>query len=340
VQPDSPVDVDAIDDPGRTILGDPQETWLRNGLGAPGARWRLVGNPVMVTPVTFGAAPGGGALPPEAVAAVAELTGVNPVAGAPYNVDQWDGYRADQKGLLEFIGAEGIDNVVFLTGDIHSSWACDLPVAPGDYPLLSPSVAVELVGTSVTSDNLDEIVVEAGLSPEAGTAAAIAVEQGLRAANRHVKMVEFRSHGYSVCDVTADRLQMDWYFVADRTVPASAAAFFQAWQVLAGTNQVVPAGGPLGPRPGAVAPPATTVPATTVPATTVPSTTGPPSASAAPAASAPGPAPPAWRGEPLARTGDDASDRARMAAGLAGAAAAVGAAAAAARPRRPDGEEA
>ncbi len=344
VQPASPTDAATIDDPGRTILGDDQERWLLEGLATAGPRWRVIGNPVMITPVTFGAAPGGGALPPEAVAAVAELTGVNPVAGAPYNVDQWDGYRADQKGLLGFIDQEGIDDVVFLTGDIHSSWACDLPLRPGDYPVLSPSVAVELVGTSITSDNLDEIAMEAGATPEAATAAAIAVEQGLRASNRHVQMVELRSHGYSVCDITAERLQMDWHYLADRAMPRSPASFAQAWQVLAGTNRVVPAAGQLGARPGGGAPPTTTVPgtgpATTVPATTV-SSTAPPTTTA-PVANPAVTAEPAGAGSgggstgsgPLARTGDDASVRGRVAAGLAGAATGLAAVAAMAAERR------
>jgi len=38
---------------------------------------------------------------------------------------------------------------VFLTGDIHSTWAADLPLAPSATPTPSPSVATEFVCTSV-----------------------------------------------------------------------------------------------------------------------------------------------------------------------------------------------
>ncbi|CAN5586512.1 alkaline phosphatase D family protein [soil metagenome] len=241
----------------RSITGDTQMAWVKDGLSASPARWHLIGNSVMITPVVFGDLPGDDLLPAPVHELVAQLTGGVPVKGVPYNVDQWDGYRADQLELLEHLAGGGdpsaaIANTVFLTGDIHSSWACDLPLDVGGYPLTSPSVAVELVGTSVTSDNLDEILRGVGLTPELATTGSIAVEEGIILVNRHIKLLEFRSHGYSVCDVTADRLQMDWYFLADHRRPGSPATFFTAWQAVDGTNRVQPAGAPLGPRVGTV----------------------------------------------------------------------------------------
>ena len=58
---------------------------------------------------------------------LAELLG--PAArGPPLNADQWDGYTADRRELLGHLRAQGVHNTVFLTGDIHSAWADDLPV--------------------------------------------------------------------------------------------------------------------------------------------------------------------------------------------------------------------
>ncbi len=245
-QPSSPVDP-AIDDPNRTITGDAQMAWLKHGLGSrPGTTWRFIGNPVMITPVVFPPLPG---LPAGTPDALRQLTGSAPVpqSGAPYNVDQWDGYAADRAELLGFLKDQDIDNTVFLTGDIHSSWACDLPLDPGLYPLPGgESVATELVGTSITSDNLDDIT---GSPPRTSS---IVVEEAIKASNRHIKLLEFDSHGYSVVDVTPDRVQMDWWYVADRTDPAAAVAFGQAYEVRAGTNQVAPASGPMPTRPTSV----------------------------------------------------------------------------------------
>ena len=138
------------DDPNRTITGAEQMAWLENGLVTSGAQWKLVGNSVMVAP--FQLPP----LSPELLGPLAELLGL-PSEGLSINPDQWDGYAADRRRLLATLAGNGVRDTVFLTGDIHSSWASDVPRDAGLYPL-SPSVATEFVCTSVTSDNIDEIL--------------------------------------------------------------------------------------------------------------------------------------------------------------------------------------
>jgi alkaline phosphatase D len=203
----------AKDDAARTITGDKQMDWLLGGLEDRRARWRIVGNQVMFMPWETG-------------------------PDQPFNVDAWDGYRPDRQQVLQHLVDNEIDNVVFLTGDIHSSWAADVPLDPDTYPA-SPSVCTELVCTSVTSDNLDDIV---GSPPRSSS---LAVEEAIKATNRHIKEVEFDSHGYSVVDVSRERLQMDWYYISDREDPEATQAFGQAWQIEAGSNAVTPAEEPI-----------------------------------------------------------------------------------------------
>lgn len=222
----SSTNLSSIDDPNRTITGDPQMAWLKNGLGTSGPRWRLLGNQVMIAPVSFGS------LTANVIGALLRLTGSpGPGGGVPFNPDQWDGYRADRKELLSHIADRNINNVVFLTGDIHSSWASDLPLNPAIYPL-SKSVAVELVGTSVTSQNINEIL---GAPPRT---ASLAIETALRTTNRHLKYVELDSHGFSVVDVTPERLQMDWHYVSDPTKQGASLRFGKAFKVMAGSNKL------------------------------------------------------------------------------------------------------
>jgi alkaline phosphatase D len=235
----------AVDDPNRTILGREQKAWFKAGLSAATTTWQLVGNPQMIAPVLFPP------LPQEVLGPIADVTGLLPRDGLGYNSDQWDGYRAARDEILRHLAGEGIDNAVFLTGDIHSSWACDLPINPGGYPLTSPSVATELVGTSITSDNLDEIT---GSPPRTTS---VAVEEAIKASNRHIKLLEFDSHGFSVVDVTRERLQMDWFYLRSTTSPQrpqhdprAEIAYAQSWKVDEGTNWVTPADGPLPERPG------------------------------------------------------------------------------------------
>lgn len=222
----------AVDSPDRSITGEAQMSWLLDGLSSREAQWKLVGNPVMITPIRFPAT-----LSTAEVGAMQQLLGTTTVDGVPYNVDQWDGYAADQSRVLDHLRNHAIPDTVFLTGDIHSGWACELPADPATYPLNGRSVGVELVCTSVTSDNLDDIL---AVPPRT---ASIAVESAFKASNPQVKYLDFDSHGYSVLEVTPAGLRMDWYVLADRTDPQSPASLQQSWQVAAGTQKVTPAGG-------------------------------------------------------------------------------------------------
>ena len=222
----------AISDPDRTITGNKQMAWLKESLGRDAAQWKLVGNPVMISPVVF---------PPtvhELTGPINDVTGLLPEDGLPYNVDQWDGYTADRHELFSFLADNGITDTVFLTGDIHSGWACDLPLDAGTYPA-SASVATEFVGTSVTSNNLKDITG----TPSRTTS--LAVEAAIQTANRHIKYLNFDDHGFSVLDVTSKRTQMDYFVVGDRADRTAPAAWTASWATDANTQQVHAVDGPV-----------------------------------------------------------------------------------------------
>lgn len=214
----------AVGDADRTILGDGQMAWLKQSLSDSSATWKLVGNPAMISPVTFAA------VDVEVGQALHDMGGILPPEGVPYNVDQWDGYTADRRELVDHLADHAITNTVFLTGDIHSAWACDLPKNVGTYPF-STSVAVEWVGTSVTSNNLDDIL------QVAPRTLSLSVEGAIRTANPHVRYLDFDRHGYSVLTLTPARAQMDWYVLADRTDPDSAARWSAGFETLPGTQR-------------------------------------------------------------------------------------------------------
>ncbi|MET9952622.1 alkaline phosphatase D family protein [Streptomyces sp. NPDC006339] len=214
----------AVDDPERTLTGRAQLDWLKSGLAASDATWQLVGTSVMISPVAFGA------LPADLLGPLAELLGL-PREGIAINVDQWDGYTDDRKELLRHLTERGIRNTVFLTGDIHMAWANDVPVKASTYPV-SASAATEFVVTSVTSDNLDDL-----LHVAPGTVSVVAAG-AIKAANRHVKWVDMDHHGYGVLDVTAERSQMDYYTVSDRADRFATAAWARSYRTLSGTQRV------------------------------------------------------------------------------------------------------
>ncbi|MGI5337388.1 alkaline phosphatase D family protein [Streptomyces sp. CA-181903] len=214
----------AVDDPSRTLTGRAQLDWLKDGLAASDTTWRLVGNPVMMSPLAFGA------MPAHLLKPLAKLLGL-PEEGIAANTDQWDGYTHDRRELLGHLTGHGIGNTVFLTGDIHMAWANDVPETAATYPV-SRSVATEFVVTSVTADNLDDTL---HVLPHTVSLPAVAA---IKAANRHVKWVDMDSHGYGVLDVTAERAQMDYYVLSDKRDPKATSSWERSYRTLSGSQRV------------------------------------------------------------------------------------------------------
>ncbi|MFF1297383.1 MULTISPECIES: alkaline phosphatase D family protein [unclassified Streptomyces] len=214
----------SVDDPDRTLTGRAQLDWLKAGLKSSDATWRLVGNSVMISPFAIGS------LSADLLKPLAELLGL-PKEGLALNTDQWDGYTDDRRELLAHLRANAIRNTVFLTGDIHMAWANDVPVNAGTYPL-SASAATEFVVTSVTSDNLDDI-----LKVPEGTVTTLAAPV-IQLANRHVHWVDTDRHGYGVLDITAERAQMDYYVLSDKTKANATSSWARSYRTRSGTQKM------------------------------------------------------------------------------------------------------
>jgi alkaline phosphatase D len=227
----------AVDDPTRHLIEPAQMAWLQQDLARPRARWRLLANQVVVAPVRLPPLPG---LQP--VAGALEQVGIAR-NGAVFNADQWDGYGADQQALVDTMANKAKGDVVVLTGDIHSSWANDIPADPGTYVPVdgaNNSVAVEFVTPSVTSDGFAEILG----GPQAAQAATTAVQ----GSNRHVRFLEGVRHGFLVVDVTPERVQTDYVYISDRLDPAATAQVGASWATDHGSKRVRAAAAPLGRR--------------------------------------------------------------------------------------------
>jgi alkaline phosphatase D len=229
-----------VDSPDRTITGRAQMDWLTNGIVSSPTQWKVVGNPVMIAPTL---------VPPldtKTTAALTEILGL-PNEGIPYGTDSWDGYAADRRRLYDAIAAASVDNTVFLTGDVHTSWACDLPLDAANYPA-GPTIGTELVVPSVTSPNMDDSL---GVPPRT---ASLAVEEAYKAVNRHIRYLDFDSHGYGVFEIATAGSQMDWYYISDPIDPNATVRHGASFRVADGTQRTVPVGTPLDPaahRPGA-----------------------------------------------------------------------------------------
>lgn len=232
----------AIDDPSRTMLGDDQREWLLGGLTQSDAAWKLLGNPVPFFPLVIGPS-----LASTATTLLGPLAGTLPPLPPPLAVDDWNGYAGERRALIGAIVDTPVTDVVIVTGDYHETFVADIPEAPGDYLVDGNSVAVEFVAPAVTSPGLAETF-ERGGFPE-GAVVDAAFRANLTANNPWVRHHEGRSNGFGVLEVTEARALYDFWYLADRLDPTSAAAPASSWEVLRGTAKAAPAAAPLPARP-------------------------------------------------------------------------------------------
>jgi alkaline phosphatase D len=221
----------ALADPARHLPEPEQLAWLTSGVSRSRKAWHLIGNQTVFTRVF--APPAAGGRP-----------------GQVFNPDQWDGYQADQGALLAAMASSRTDPVV-LTGDIHSSWANDLPTDPGAYGAgRTSSVGVEFVCPSITSDGFKEVLGSAAVATQ--------VTAAFQATNPWVRYLEGIGHGFAVLDVTPERVQTDFFFIRSggdkglavdpRLDPAATVGYETSYASTRGSRQVNGPVAPLGPR--------------------------------------------------------------------------------------------
>lgn len=189
----------------RSLLGSEQWRWLEAQATMSTARWLLVGNQVMMSPVRA----------------------LNIGGGRGFNAGQWDGYPAERRRLFELLRRSGwATDVAVLSGDIHSSWGAELPVG------------AEFVTPSVTTDSFARTVLPAvpGLSAVA--------RRVFLAQNRHIRFVDLDHHGYVTLDLTAERVQADWWHVDSITRRPSGERWAGGWSLEHGRLGLQPAGAP------------------------------------------------------------------------------------------------
>ena len=125
------------------------------------------------------------------------------------NNDSWDGYPQARQRLLELISQKNIDNTIFLTGDVHSSWAAAIAPQPYDIFSFNPitqdgAVAVELVTPSVTSPTIPI----PGLQQLVGDIAFL-----VPLFNPHIRYIDIKNRGFVKLTINHQEVKADWYHV-------------------------------------------------------------------------------------------------------------------------------
>ncbi|MEO6305410.1 MAG: alkaline phosphatase D family protein, partial [Bacteroidia bacterium] len=173
----------------RQLLGTTQFNWWKNKMDSSTAQWKVLGQQIMMAPLQ--------------------------VFGNGFNGDQWDGYPAERNRIYNHVLTNNISNMVVITGDIHSSWANDLPTASYNSSTGGGSAGVEFVTPSVTSP---------GLSIPLGASAILA-------ANGHIKYANLTAHGYVIMDINQNRTQADWYHLTTIDNPSTSYNYAASFKV-------------------------------------------------------------------------------------------------------------
>ncbi len=198
-------------DKAQTLLGDDQAAWMENQLKTSTARWKLLGQQVMVGNLIL-------------------ETGKSGRRPELANLDQWHGYPESRDRLLRFFRDSGVKDIVVLTGDIHSSWANEITFDPNDPKSYDPetgkgSLAVEFVTPAITSPGVPQVF--------------LGIIESSRPINRHVRFIEPTHRGFIVLDVTRERVQAAWHLFEDITLPEPISPKFSAaWSVKAGETRL------------------------------------------------------------------------------------------------------
>jgi alkaline phosphatase D len=170
-------------------------TWLINALKSSKATWKVVMNEVVMASIDYG--------------------------GGQHNGDAWDGYQDDRARLLGEIERNGIDNVIFLTGDAHV-FMCNLLSSDfstfGDGTARKPA-GVEYLTGSVTSSGKD--------TPEAE----------IQAASPWNREYNGAAHGYGRIALGPDQAVVD-YMASDINTPGAPTALLEHFTQPVGTNTV------------------------------------------------------------------------------------------------------
>ncbi len=186
------------------ILGPEQEAWLQQELSNSTAKWKVLGNQVLMSIWNLG-----------------DLV---------LNEDQWTGYPGSRGRLMSFLRDNAVANAVVVTGDVHSSWAMDVTVGDGSYDPATQdgAVAVEFVAPGITAP------LEIGSFAGAIRDASPHIQY----------LDEDLNRGYVVLDLQADKAQADWFFVEGVALEERGQFFGAAWAAMDGEAKLVPMSGP------------------------------------------------------------------------------------------------
>ena len=192
------------------ILGTTQSQWWKDTMKNSTATWKVWGNEVTLNRM---------------------WVDLRTQAPAPYNqlyvvnADGWDGYPAHRAEMLSYLAAQGVKNVVAITGDLHA-FQCGVVYDNND-PASGKPVAVDFVSAGISSSSFYRYLAAGAagtpLTPLVATPQTF--DTVMKAHNPAFAYVDHDAQGYSVATVTASTFSVVFNKVkplnADGSKPAA-----------------------------------------------------------------------------------------------------------------------
>jgi alkaline phosphatase D len=188
-------------DPARSMLGHPQEAWLRSALSASAAQqvtWNVLAQQTLFGQRNLGSQ-----------------------TQARFWNDGWDGYRPARTRLTDSLQKFAVPNPVFLGGDVHENWVGNIKADYQDPQ--SKTVGVEFCGTSISArSNKSDI-------------------SSTLAQNPHFVFADAKHRGYGIAHFTPKSLRVYLRGLDDATLPESGMQTLASFQVSKGQSEIVAA---------------------------------------------------------------------------------------------------
>lgn len=187
-----------------TILGKAQRERFLAKLASSTAKWKIVGQQMTFAPIKLVPLP--------------EAQG-----GTYFNEDAWDGYRFDRNAVMKQIKDKAIQNVVFLSGDTHVVTAFDVPIEPSSPTEYNPATGAGSLAVEFSNSGIANVGV---------------INEAQMANNPHLKYANLAERGYLLLDITAARVQGEYWFTGAPVTRSAIETFQRALVCADGTQRL------------------------------------------------------------------------------------------------------
>ncbi|NVJ04489.1 alkaline phosphatase D family protein [Myxococcus sp. AM001] len=164
------------------IFGNEQQAWLQESVQATNA-WKIIVSSISLTSMVF------------KLSDKADVPDPTLRQDFYFNVDQWDGFPTKKQEFLKFLRDSQVQNALFISGDIHASFASVESGIPAlTAPAISSGSIKELAGLAV---------IGAGFSSGSSVYRYIVEEldKSLKEAHPGMAFVDGDAHGFVVLEV-------------------------------------------------------------------------------------------------------------------------------------------